>query len=132
MSFVEILRELEASLTRLACSQIVDGAGLDAVRSTLEQGAARLAAVDSAAARDLARSLRTLAESPVSDDDKVAAATAVIGRFAAAIDGGDTPAPAPLAAPPAPVVQSAPVTAPQASAAPAALSAAATDDQDQT
>ena len=51
MSFAEILRELEASLTRLACSRIVDGSGADEVRGTLEAGAARLTALDSAAAR---------------------------------------------------------------------------------
>jgi two-component system chemotaxis sensor kinase CheA len=129
VSFVEILRELEAGLTRLACSRIVDGAGLDEVRSTLERGAEQLAALDSVAARDLARSLRTLAESPVSDDDKVEAATAVIGRFAAALEGDAVAPAAPGAAivaapPPAPA---APVPAPTAADLPLTpLSAAAT------
>ena len=86
MSFETTLTEIDHALNRLACAQIVGGTGASdgAVTLALEAHAASLASWETAAARDLAATLRTLAASEASDEDKLGAALAVVGRFAGA------------------------------------------------
>src|SRR3989449_9932914 len=80
-----ILTEIDHALNRLACARIVEGTGDgQAVTAALEAHAATLAAWETPAARDLAETLRTLAASGASEEDKLSAALAVVGRFAGA------------------------------------------------
>src|SRR2546422_9928507 len=80
-----ILTEIDHALNRLACARIVEGTGDgQAVTAALEAHAATLAAWETPAARDLAETLRTLAASGASEEDKLGAALAVVGRFAGA------------------------------------------------
>jgi two-component system chemotaxis sensor kinase CheA len=79
------LTEIDHALNRLACVQIVEGTvGGQAVTVALEAHAATLAGWETPAARDLAGTLRTLAASGASEEDKLSAALAVVGRFAGA------------------------------------------------
>jgi len=79
------LTEIDHALNRLACVQIVEGTtGGQAVTAALDAHAATLAGWETPAARDLAETLRTLAASGASEEDKLSAALAVVGRFAGA------------------------------------------------
>ena len=85
MTLERTLTEIDHALNRLACTQIVEGTGDgQAVTAALEAHAATLGAWETPAARDLAETLRTLAASGASGEDKLGAALAVVGRFAGA------------------------------------------------
>ena len=85
MTLERTLTEIDHALNRLACVQIVEGTtGGQAVTAALEAHAATLAGGETPAARDLAETLRTLAASGASEEDKLSAALAVVGRFAGA------------------------------------------------
>ena len=85
MTLERTLTEIDHALNRLACTQIVEGTGDgQAVTAALGAHAATLGAWETPAARDLAETLRTLAASGASGEDKLGAALAVVGRFAGA------------------------------------------------
>jgi two-component system chemotaxis sensor kinase CheA len=77
----QIIQDIETTLNRLACVRIVDGGSDDGeVSRTLLEHADLLATVPSATARDLASTFRALAASSSSEEDKLAAVMALVGR----------------------------------------------------
>jgi two-component system, chemotaxis family, sensor kinase CheA len=101
VTYEQILNEIKTSLNRLACTQIVAGEGAVTASSELVVSAEQLEAFGTPAAKDVAKALRTVARSAVSDGDKLAAAISIIEDAAepsAAADAAPASAPAPTPA----------------------------------
>ena len=90
MTFEQILRDIDTTLNRLACSQSLDGdTAQPVIGPTLLAEADRLTAVGTSAARDLAGTFRALCDCGASEQDKLEAAMAVVGRLVSAVDTED-------------------------------------------